>query len=127
MTEEVSNELQPAIMLDSLEFTSLTVRELEKRTHKSVMESVADGSLDNLVLLIQKGLKNCDENTALKAIDEWRSQGKDTFELLVYIVKTLEKQGFLAKALKLTEKIEARIQKVANMSYDDLELLQNNG
>lgn len=125
MTEEVSNEVLPAIMLDSLEYTSQTVRELEKRTHKSVKEALGDDSLDNLILLVQKGLKNCDENTALKAIDEWRASGKDTFELLVYIVETLENQGFLPKALKLTDKIKKRIEKVANM--EDIEVLQNNG
>jgi hypothetical protein len=109
---EENNSEQP-IMINDLRYTSRGVGELEKTLGKSVMEGLESWAISNLVIFIRKGLNNCDEETAFKALDQWRESGKDTLELLLFIIDILDKQGFLARALKLKEKIQSKIDKVA--------------
>ncbi len=107
-----------SLMLDKLHYTPRTVHEIEQGAKKSIMEAVGDLTMENLCFLIMKGL-NCKEKEADKAIEEYLEETqKDTMEIRIAIIRRLETQGFLPKALKIAEKLSDGIEQAANMKID---------
>ncbi len=97
-----------------LKFTADTIDSIEKERGVSLELVVGDFSIRTLILLVSKGLKQGVEK-AKEAIDA-ELVNKDTFEMQLDIIKQLESDGFLARRLKLSEKIEKKLAELSQPS-----------
>lgn len=87
-----------------LKFTASAIRKLEKETKKPLGDLVSATDLESLNVLVRTGL-GVNEDEADAQIDAFLATGKDTTELLVFILKTLEDQGFLYRKLKISQRV----------------------
>jgi len=101
-----------------LTFTSKKIDGLEKKFNKPVGDLLSGSQISVLVTFIRSG-KDCTEEEAYAAIDEYRTAGKSTNALQIEIIEALEEQGFLEKSLGLSKKIKDQIAKVGAMDTLD--------
>lgn len=97
--------------VEDMKFTAKVVAEIEKDRKQPLIQAIAIVELKDIAYFVSKGL-NCTVDEAYSAIDRYAEGGKDTSELTILIVEVLEKQGFLAKALELSQQLRQRIKKV---------------
>lgn len=114
------------IKMNSFKLTAKKVAELEKTTKKPFLQYVGFDTMEELAFFVSKGL-DCSVEDAYSAIDEYcEKEGKDTNELQVDLIERLEKQGFLPKALKLSQKIQGTMNQVGDMSISQISGLMEN-
>lgn len=102
----------------NLKFNAMKVDEIEKSKGLSIENCIADDTINNLCLFIQKGL--IDENgrhgvsrtVALDVIDEYL-QDSDKNELLLDIMEALVDAGFLSRTLDMKAMREVTKRKTA--------------
>lgn len=95
----------------NLKFNASKIDEIEQAKNLPIENCIADGTIANLALFIQKGL--IDDNgvhgvsrtVALSTIDNYLSE-KDKDDLVMDIMEALIKDGFLSRDVDL-EKIKA--------------------
>lgn len=106
------NKEEPKILnVEDMKFTAKVVAEIEKDRKQPLVQAIAIVEIKDIAYFVSKGL-NCSMDEAYSAIDKYAESNQDTTELTVLIVEVLEKQGFLAKALELSQQLRQRIKKV---------------
>lgn len=83
-----------------LKYTPKGIRAIEEEAKKPLQELLADFSMKNIVLFIQKGL-GVEEDKAYDEIEKYLAEDKDTFMLYTDIMESLQKSGFLPRQLDL--------------------------
>lgn len=83
--------------------------EIEEAKGRPLTDIIGEFSMRNIVLLISKGLGKSEDDAIVK-IEEYFTSGKDMVELYLSIMESLQKSGFLPKALKINE-LRAKMQK----------------
>lgn len=104
-----------------LSFTPKGVSELENQFGISLPELVAVFKMDVLVRFVSKGTNTPNIDAAFQLIADYiatstEDDQKDTMTLQVLIISKLEEQGFLPKALKLSQKIQSKIDQMGSQS-----------
>ncbi len=90
----------------NLKFNAIRVDEIEKAKGLPIENCIADDTINNLALFLQKGLVDdngnigVSRNIALSVIDEYL-QEKDKNDLLLDITEALIDAGFLSRALDM--------------------------
>lgn len=83
-----------------LKYTPRAVSEIEQESKRPIQDTLADFSMKTILLFVKKGLM-VDDAKAYKAIEDYLTEGKDTFELYTHIMKKLQDAGFLPRKLNL--------------------------
>lgn len=94
-----------------LKFTAKSIRNLEKKLGKPLGDIVSKSDLESLNMLVRVGSGDISEEDADVKIDEFLAEGKDTTELLIFILQKLEEQGFLYKKLKISQRVVESLDK----------------
>jgi len=95
-------------------YTARKVDRLEKDCNNvSIQQLVANETIGNLFKLIDAGTESMNKDAIFDLIDKYRAEEKSTMRLQIEIIRALEDQGFLERELGMSEKIEARIVKIA--------------
>ena len=104
----------------NLKYTALKVDEIEQSKKLPIENCIADTTVGNLALFIQKGLVS-DSGTvgvsraqALTAIDEYLAEN-DKDELVMDIMEALINGGFLSRDVDLTKVRELKAKRQAQM------------
>jgi hypothetical protein len=104
----------------NLKYTALKVDEIEQSKKLPIENCIADTTVGNLALFIQKGLVS-DSGTvgvsraqALTAIDEYLADN-DKDELVMDIMEALINGGFLSRDVDLTKVRELKAKRQAQM------------
>ena len=118
-SNEVSAQVAGTIM-DNLEFTPRTIKEIEDRTKKPLMQAVGDISMTSLATIVMRGLRT-DEKGAYGAISLYlkESNENDTMTLQILIIEKLESTGFLPRSLNLADKVRDGLEKAKNMDMSE--------
>lgn len=102
----------------NLKYTSALVDDIEKaKGNISIENCIADNTINNLALLIQKGLiddngiHGVSKSVALNKLDEYLAE-KDKDELLLDITEALVDGGFLSRKLDVNLIREAQSKKM---------------
>jgi hypothetical protein len=110
----------------NLKYNATRVDEIEQAKNLPIENCIADTTIGNLTLFVQKGLVG--ENgvgigkaKALSVIDEYLAEN-DKDELVMDIVEALCDGGFLSRELDLTKLREAKTKRQAKMN-EELEKL----
>ena len=109
----------------NLRYTAVKVDEIEQSKKLPIENCVADTTIGNLALFVQKGLVNDSGNVgvsraqALTAIDEYLAEN-DKDELVMDIMEALIDGGFLSRDVDLTKLRELKAKRQAKM-YEDLD------
>lgn len=97
-----------------LKYTARTIRDIEVEKKRPITDVIGVYSMENIVYLVQKGLA-CDEETAFTKIEEFLALGNDTTEIYLRVMESLQRDGFLPKALQIND-LRAKMQeKVASL------------
>ena len=108
-------------------FTATSIDEIEKTKGVAIENCIADNTINNLALLISKGLVN-DNGTigasrvvALSKIDEYLKEN-DKDNLLLDIVEALVDEGFLSRKLEVSKMrgIMEKRQEMVNNQLDNM-------
>jgi hypothetical protein len=92
----------------NLKYNALRVDEIEQNKKLPIENCIADTTISNLVLFVQKGLVNDDgtvgvgKATAISAIDEYLAEN-DKDELVMDIMEALMNGGFLSRDVDLAK------------------------
>lgn len=107
----------------NLKYTATRVDEIEQAKKLPIENCIADTTVGNLALFIQKGLVN-DSGTvgvsraqALTAIDEYLAEN-DKDELVMDIMEALIDGGFLSRDVDLTKVRELKAKRRALLSAE---------
>ena len=105
----------------NLKYTATRVDEIEQSKKLPIENCIADTTVGNIALFIQKGLVN-DSGTvgvsraqALTAIDEYLAEN-DKDELVMDIMEALINGGFLSRDVDLTKVRELKAKRQAQMN-----------
>ena len=104
----------------NLKYTALKVDEIEQSKKLPIENCIADTTVGNLALFIQKGLVSDSGNIgvsraqALTAIDEYLAEN-DKDELVMDIMEALINGGFLSRDVDLTKVRELKAKRQAQM------------
>ena len=104
----------------NLKYTALKVDEIEQSKKLPIENCIADTTVGNLALFIQKGLVSDSGNIgvskaqALTAIDEYLADN-DKDELVMDIMEALINGGFLSRDVDLTKVRELKAKRQAQM------------
>lgn len=107
----------------NLKYTAITVDEIEQIKKLPIENCIADGTIGNLALFIQKGLVNdngvhgVSKGVALSTIDEYL-QEKDKDELVMDIMEALIDGGFLSRAVDIEKVRELKTKRQAQVSEE---------
>jgi len=96
-----------------LVYTANAIKKLEKFYNKPISELIGLTDLDTLTSLVMAGIND----TIVRAeeqITDYLDSGKDTLDLQIYIIESLENKGFLPRALKLSQKIKDKMIELGN-------------
>lgn len=97
-----------------LKYTARIIRDIEIEKKRPITDVIGVYSMENIVYLVQKGL-GCDEETAFAKIEEFLALGNDTTEIYLQVMESLQRDGFLPKALQIND-LRAKMQeKVASL------------
>ena len=119
----------------NLKYTALKVDEIEKARSMAIENCINNTTIDNLCLLVQKGLiddngiHGVSRNVALAKIDEYL-QEYDKQELLLDIIGALVDGGFLPKSLdvkKLKKAVKTQTGKINQAVEESLPHSEKNG
>ena len=111
----------------NLKYTATRVDEIEQSKKLPIENCIADTTVGNLALFIQKGLVNDSGNVgvsraqALTAIDEYLAEN-DKDELVMDIMEALMDGGFLSRDVDLTKVRELKTKRQAQLIAE----LENN-
>ena len=100
----------------NLKYTAVKVDEIEQSKQLPIENCIADNTIKNLALFIQKGLVNdsgsigVSHSQALTIIDEYLSEN-DKDELLMDIMEALMNGGFLSRDVDLAKVRELKTQR----------------
>ena len=107
----------------NLKYTASRVDEIEQSKKLPIENCIADTTVGNLALFIQKGLVN-DSGTvgvsraqALTAIDEYLAEN-DKDELVMDIMEALINGGFLSRDVDLTKVRELKAKRQAQLNEE---------
>ena len=95
----------------NLEFKPKDIKDLEKTQNKTIEEIVTSGTLDNLGLLLKKGLDLNPDKVDDVLGERLKEIGKD--ELTFKIMEALEEQGFLSSTIN-SKKLRELMKKYEN-------------
>lgn len=111
-------------VMDNIEFTPRTVKEIEDRMKKPLMQAVGDMSMTALATFVMRGLRT-DEKGAYGAISLYLKENpsNDTMSLQILIIEKLERSGFLPRSLNLAEKVRGGLEKAKEMTLDQEEIV----
>lgn len=122
----MEEQTQPTVagsIMDNLRFSPRSIKEMEDRAKKPVMQIVAETEMSNLALLVMRGL-DTDENGAYQAIEVYLTENEtnDTLTLQTHIIEKLTRQGFLPKKLNLADKVNEGIERASQMDMSSFEI-----
>ena len=107
----------------NLKYNATTVDEIEQTKKLPIENCIADTTIGNLVLFVQKGLVN-DSNgvgvgkaKALSVIDEYLAEN-DKDELVMDIMEALMNGGFLSRDLDLAKVREIKSKRQAQLNEE---------
>ena len=111
----------------NLKFTASKVDEIEQSKQLPIENCVADNTINNLALFIQKGLVNYSDGVgvsktkALSVIDEYLAEN-DKDELLMDIMEALMNGGFLSRDVDLAKvrDLKAKRQAMLNEELENI-------
>ena len=118
----------------NLKYTATKVDEIEKARGTAIDHCIEDIRIDNICLLVQKGLVDdngvhgVSRNVALSKIDEYL-QEYDKEELVLDIMEALVAGGFLPRSVDMEamrKKLGKRMKKI-NKDIDNLIASETNG
>ncbi|MBR5593898.1 MAG: hypothetical protein IKW46_07495 [Bacteroidaceae bacterium] len=104
----------------NLKYTAIKVDEIEQSKKLPIENCIADTTVGNLALFIQKGLVNDSGSVgvsraqALTAIDEYLAEN-DKDELVMDIMEALINGGFLSREVDLTKVRELKAKRQAQL------------
>ena len=107
----------------NLKYTAVKVDEIEQSKNLPIENCIADTTIGNLALFIQKGLVNdsgsvgVSKSQALSTIDEYLAEN-DKDELVMDIMEALIDAGFLSRDVDLTKVRELKAKRQARMSEE---------
>ena len=107
----------------NLKYTAVKVDEIEQSKQLPIENCVADNTINNLALFIQKGLVNdsgsvgVSKAQALTVIDEYLANN-DKDELLMDIMEALMNGGFLSRDVDLAKVRELKAKRQAILSEE---------
>ena len=115
--------MEDILMKLNLKYTAVKVDEIEQSKNLPIENCIADTTIGNLTLFIQKGLVN-DSGTvgvtkaqALTTIDEYLADN-DKDELVMDIMEALINGGFLSRELDLTKVRELKAKRQAQINEE---------
>ena len=111
----------------NLKYTATKVDEIEQAKKLPIENCIADSTIGNLALFIQKGLiddngvHGVSKNVAIDTIDKYLAE-KDKDELLMDIMEALINGGFLSRDLDLNKvrQLKAKRQAQVNEELNNL-------
>ena len=107
----------------NLKYTATRVDEIEQSKKLPIENCIADTTVGNLALFIQKGLVNENGNVgvsraqALTAIDEYLAEN-DNDELVMDIMEALMDGGFLSRDVDIAKVRELKANRKAQLSEE---------
>ena len=107
----------------NLKYTATRVDEIEQSKKLPIENCIADTTVGNLALFIQKGLVNDSGNVgvsraqALTAIDEYLAEN-DKDELVMDIMEALMDGGFLSRDVDIAKVRELKANRKAQLSEE---------
>ena len=107
----------------NLKYTAVKVDEIEQSKKLPIENCIADTTVGNLALFIQKGLVSDSGSVgvsraqALTAIDEYLAEN-DKDELVMDIMEALINGGFLSRDVDLTKVRELKAKRQAQMNAE---------
>lgn len=107
----------------NLKYNATKVDEIEQAKKMSIENCIADTSISNLALFIQKGLVNDNGNigvsraVAMDTIDEYLAEN-DKDELVFDIMEALTSAGFLTRELDVTKLREMKTKRTAQANQE---------
>lgn len=107
----------------NLKYTATRVDEIEQSKKLPIENCIADTTVGNLALFIQKGLVNDSGNVgvsraqALTAIDEYLAEN-DKDELVMDIMEALMNGGFLSRDVDIAKVRELKANRKAQLSEE---------
>ena len=107
----------------NLKYTATRVDEIEQSKKLPIENCIADTTVGNLALFIQKGLVNENGNVgvsraqALTAIDEYLAEN-DKDELVMDIMEALMDGGFLSRDVDIAKVRELKANRKAQLSEE---------
>lgn len=108
-----------------LKFKATKIDELEKTAKRSVQELVTEGTLNSLVLFIEKGLVNesgiigCSHSVALEEIDKYLEEAENDLDnLRLDVMEALVDAGFLSRQLNVQAIRESAKKKIEEIKKE---------
>ena len=107
----------------NLRYSAIKVDEIEQTKQLPIENCIADNTIGNLALFIQKGLVNDSGNVgvskaqALTIIDEYLAQN-DKDELMMDIMEALINGGFLSRDLDVAKVRELKAKRQAQVNEE---------
>lgn len=107
----------------NLKYNATRVDEIEQTKKLPIENCIADTTIGNLTLLIQKGLVNDSDgigvgkNKALSVIDEYLAEN-DKDELVMDIMEALIDGGFLSRDVDLAKVREVKAKRQAQLNEE---------
>lgn len=107
----------------NLKYTAVKVDEIEQAKKLPIENCIADTTIGNLTLFIQKGLVNDSDGVgvgkakALSVIDEYLAE-HDKDELIMDIMEALINGGFLSRDLDLAKVRELKAKRQAQVNEE---------
>ena len=107
----------------NLKYTAVKVDEIEQTKKLPIENCIADTTIGNLALFIQKGLVNDSDGVgvgkakALSVIDEYLAEN-DKDELVMDITEALINGGFLSRDLDLAKVRELKAKRQAKLNEE---------
>ena len=90
----------------NLKYNALKIDEIEKANKKPLEQCIADYSIGNIALLVQKGMETANEKVtreqAFETIDEYLKD-HDKEDLILDIIEAMINAGFLAREINIQE------------------------
>lgn len=105
----------------NLKYNATTVDEIEQSKKLPIENCIADNTIGNLALFIQKGLVNdngnigVSRNVAMSTIDEYLAE-HDKDELLMDIMEALMNGGFLSRVVDIEKVKELKRQRATQVN-----------
>ena len=107
----------------NLKYTAVKVDEIEQTKKLPIENCIADTTISNLTLFVQKGLVNDSDgvgvgkNKALSVIDEYLAEN-DKDELVMDIMEALINGGFLSRELDLAKVRELKAKRQEQLNEE---------
>ena len=107
----------------NLKYTATKVDEIEQTKKLPIENCIADSTIANLVLFIQKGLVNdsngvgVGKSKAMQVLDEYLAEN-DKDELVMDIMEALINGGFLSRDLDLAKVREVKAKRQAKLTEE---------